>query len=81
MNWTVLEDVGEFQKGGEMIRARLIDAGDDRRFLDIRAFYQTRDGEWKPTKRGIAVPEDLATDFDGLVGALVNAAADSRVVS
>ncbi|MEA1871086.1 MAG: transcriptional coactivator p15/PC4 family protein [Candidatus Bipolaricaulota bacterium] len=31
----------------------------DRDYLDIRNFYETDDGEWKPTRKGIAIPMDL----------------------
>jgi hypothetical protein len=31
----------------------------DRDYLDIRNFYETEDGEWKPTRKGIAIPVDL----------------------
>ena len=39
----------------------------DRDYLDIRNFYETEDGEWKPTRKGIAVPVEL---YDELVGAI-----------
>ena len=35
----------------------------DRDYLDIRNFYETEDGEWKPTRKGIAVPVDLYDDL------------------
>lgn len=31
----------------------------ERDYLDIRNFYETDDGEWKPTRKGIAVPVEL----------------------
>jgi hypothetical protein len=42
----------------------------DRDYLDIRNFYQTDDGEWKPTRKGIAVPVEL---YDELMAALTEA--------
>ncbi len=39
----------------------------DRDYLDIRNFYETDDGEWKPTRKGIAVPVEL---YDELLDAL-----------
>ena len=42
----------------------------DRDYLDIRNFYETEDGEWKPTRKGIAVPVDL---YDDLMKALTEA--------
>lgn len=31
----------------------------ERDYLDIRNFYETDDGEWKPTRKGIAIPVEL----------------------
>jgi len=42
----------------------------DRDYLDIRNFYETDDGEWKPTRKGIAIPVDL---YDELIDALTEA--------
>ena len=42
----------------------------DRDYLDIRNFYETEDGEWKPTRKGIAVPVDL---YDELIEGLTEA--------
>jgi hypothetical protein len=42
----------------------------DRDYLDIRNFYEAEDGEWKPTRKGIAVPVDL---YDDLMKALTEA--------
>ena len=39
----------------------------ERDYLDIRNFYETDDGEWKPTRKGIAVPVEL---YDELIGAI-----------
>ena len=35
----------------------------DRDYLDIRNFYEADDGEWKPTRKGIAVPVDLYAEL------------------
>jgi len=42
----------------------------DRDYLDIRNFYQTEAGEWRPTRKGIAVPVEL---YDELMAALTAA--------
>ena len=39
----------------------------ERDYLDIRNFYETEDGEWKPTRKGIAVPVEF---YDELIDAL-----------
>ena len=35
----------------------------DRDYLDIRNFYETDEGEWKPTRKGIAVPVELYAEL------------------
>jgi hypothetical protein len=35
----------------------------ERDYLDIRNFYEADDGEWKPTRKGIAVPVELYPDL------------------
>ncbi|MFC2099372.1 transcriptional coactivator p15/PC4 family protein [Candidatus Bipolaricaulota bacterium] len=42
----------------------------ERDYLDIRNFYETEDGEWKPTRKGVAVPVEL---YDELMAALAAA--------
>jgi hypothetical protein len=35
----------------------------ERTYLDIRNFYEADDGEWKPTRKGIAIPVELYTEL------------------
>ena len=42
----------------------------ERDYLDIRNFYETDDGEWKPTRKGIAIPAEL---YEELLAALKEA--------
>jgi len=42
----------------------------DREYLDIRNFYETEEGEWKPTRKGISVPVEF---YDELMAALTKA--------
>lgn len=42
----------------------------DRDYLDIRNFYQADDGQWRPTRKGIAVPVEF---YDELMAALTAA--------
>jgi len=34
-----------------------------RDYLDIRNFFQTEDEEWKPTRKGIAIPIELYAEL------------------
>ena len=38
----------------------------ERDYLDIRNFYETDDGEWKPTRKGIAIPVGESKSVDVL---------------
>jgi hypothetical protein len=42
----------------------------ERDYLDIRNFYEDEGGEWKPTRKGIAVPVEF---YDDLMKALASA--------
>jgi hypothetical protein len=42
----------------------------ERDYLDIRNFYEDEGGEWKPTRKGIAVPVEF---YDELMKALASA--------
>ena len=41
----------------------------DHDYVDIRNFYQAEDEEWKPTRKGIAIPVEL---YDELIDALTD---------
>jgi len=72
-----LKDVVGIEKGAECIRARITEM-DGKRRLDLRTFYQDDDGEWKPTRRGVSVPEDLLEDLRGAVNKLCDKANEMR---
>lgn len=42
----------------------------DRDYLDIRNYYEDENGEWKPTRKGIAIPVEF---YDELVAAIAAA--------
>ncbi len=42
----------------------------ERDYLDIRNFYMTEAGEWRPTRKGIAIPVEF---YDELMDALAAA--------
>ncbi|MFC2095752.1 transcriptional coactivator p15/PC4 family protein [Candidatus Bipolaricaulota bacterium] len=42
----------------------------DRDYLDIRNYYEDEAGEWKPTRKGIAIPVEFYDELmDGLAAA------------
>ncbi len=53
----------EFDKGGdELIRATISDFAGKQR-ADLRVYFQTDDGAWHPTKRGVSVTTDLMPEL------------------
>lgn len=40
------------------------------RFIDIRAYFETDDGEWRPTKKGVTLPIDAFPEFAETVAGL-----------
>lgn len=55
--------IGEIQKNStERIRVS-IEEYKGYSFLDVRVYYEDDQGEWRPTKKGIAVPPDKVRDL------------------
>jgi len=50
--------IGEFQKNTAEIVKVSWEAYKGSLFVDIRAYYEDKGGEWKPTKKGIAIPKN-----------------------
>jgi hypothetical protein len=49
----------EFEKGNnELVRATISDFAGKRR-ADLRVYFQTEDGAWHPTKRGLSLTADM----------------------
>ena len=76
-DWKTLKETASFQKGGEQIVARIVQ-GKDMRFLDLRTHYLDDSGNWKPTRRGLAIPEDLLEDLRSMVNGLCDEANELR---
>lgn len=56
-----------FERGaGQQLQVRLVTFR-GREYLDLRNFYLDENDEWKPTKKGIAIPLEL---YDDLMAAL-----------
>ena len=60
----------EFEKGNqELVRATVSDFAGKRR-ADLRVYFQTDDGAWHPTKRGLSVTVDMVAELKEAVGKL-----------
>lgn len=56
-----------FDRGaGQQLQVRLVTFR-GREYLDLRNFYLDENNEWKPTRKGIAIPLEL---YDDLMAAL-----------
>ncbi len=56
-----------FERGaGQQLQVRLVTFR-GREYLDLRNFYLDENDEWKPTRKGIAIPLEL---YDELMAAL-----------
>ncbi len=65
MGQTVEKDglVAEIQKNSmEVIRVSW-EEYKGHRFLDVRCYFESEDGEWKPTKKGVCLAPDLLPEL------------------
>jgi hypothetical protein len=70
-----MEDITyEFDKGNkEIIRATVSDFAGKRR-ADLRVYFKTDDGAWRPTKRGVSLPVDMVGELQKAVTKLAEVA-------
>jgi hypothetical protein len=45
-----------------------------RTLADLRTYYESEDGEWRPTKKGISVPAEKLPDLKEAVDKLISLA-------
>jgi len=77
---------------GDEVLVRVIDRGlggrihirvshfKDRDYIDVRNFYEADDGQWLPTRKGIAVPVELYQELLDALGA-AKAEVDKRIAA
>lgn len=53
--------LAELEKGAERIYVKRVAKG-GRTYIDIRTFWCDEEDEWRPSKKGIAIPVELARD-------------------
>jgi hypothetical protein len=82
----------EQQETGDEVLVRVIDKGlggrihvrvsrfKDRDYIDVRNFYESDDGQWLPTRKGIAVPVELYGELLDALGA-AKAEVDKRIAA
>lgn len=59
--WDREEVLAELDKGEEKIFVKRVSKG-SKSYIDVRTFWLDDDDEWKPSKKGIAIPIDLASE-------------------
>ena len=57
--WDREEVLDEVEKGEERIFIKRVSKG-SRTYIDVRTFWLDDDDEWRPSKKGIAIPIELA---------------------
>jgi len=57
--WDSETVLAEIDKGEEKIFVKKVTKG-NRSYIDVRTFWLDEDDEWKPSKKGIAIPLELA---------------------
>lgn len=70
--WDSEKVLAELDKGAEKIFVKRVTKG-NREFIDIRTFWLDDSDDWRPSRKGIAIPLELAKDVadavrDGLDG-------------
>lgn len=60
--WDSEEVLAEVEKGDERIFVKRVSKG-SRTYIDVRTFWLDDDDEWKPSKKGIAIPIELAEEI------------------
>lgn len=59
--WDSEDILAEIDKGTERIFVKRVTKG-ERAYIDVRTFWLDDSDEWRPSKKGIAIPVDLAED-------------------
>jgi len=42
-----------------------------KKYLDIRTYYRSDEGEWKPTKKGVTIPPEALEDLIEAVNKII----------
>lgn len=59
--WDSEEILAELDKGTERIFVKRVTKG-QRSYVDVRTFWADDEDEWRPSKKGIAIPVELARE-------------------
>jgi len=66
-----LEVLAEIEGRSDITRVRLVEIR-RREYIDVRKFYRSSDGTWKPTAKGIVLsPDQVAGAIKGLTSGLL----------
>jgi hypothetical protein len=62
--------IAEFEKGEDLIRVQVREFR-KRHYVDVREFYMSETGEWKPTKKGLSMSLEMAEQIHEAVGTAI----------
>ncbi len=70
--WDYEYIVEETEKGSNIVKFSLA-AKDGKQFISIREWYTDKEGNERPTRKGLTIPVDLIDDYTAAIDACVDA--------
>jgi hypothetical protein len=61
------KNYADIEKGEDLVRVNATEFK-GRQYIEVRTYYMSEDGEWKPTKKGITLSPELMTKVHQALG-------------
>ena len=71
------KNYADIEKGEDLVRVNATEFK-GRQYIEVRTYYMSEDGEWKPTKKGITLSPELMAKVHQALGAALEELADSE---
>ncbi len=59
--------IGEIERGETEVLRVSTEEYKGRKYIDVRIYFESDAGEWKPTKKGVTIQPDRVDDFLDLI--------------
>ena len=59
--------IGEIERGETEVLRVSTEEYKGRKYVDVRIYFESDEGEWKPTKKGVTIQPDRVDDFLELI--------------
>ena len=63
----MVKQIAQFEKGENVVRVALTEFR-KKQYIEVRTYYMADDGEWKPTRKGITLDQDLMKEVHKALG-------------